>query len=110
MTARPHPDPAHRAADVTDTAAEVDATFRTQRRIATTYGLVFFAVTLSVPVLTVVLEWWTEGRLLGGMSPAFAMTAIGLYVVFFALGVAASSLASTVEDRMLGGPPDEDLR
>jgi len=60
--------------------------------------------TLAVPALTLVLDWWSEGRVLGGMSPAFLMTAVGLYVFFFALAVAAASLASTVEDRMLGEP------
>jgi len=101
------PEPNTPPAEVTDTAAEVDATFRTQRQIAVTYGLVFLVLTLSVPALTLVLPWWSEGRLPGGMSPAFAMTAIGLYLVFFALGVAASTLASTVEDRMLGGQHDD---
>jgi len=87
-----------------DTAAEVDATFRTERRIAVGYFVVFCVATLAVPALTLVLDWWSEGRVLGGMSPAFLMTAVGLYVFFFALAVAASSLASTVEDRMLGEP------
>jgi hypothetical protein len=36
------------------------------------------------------------------MSPAFVMTAAGLYVFFFLLALAASSLATAVEDRMLG--------
>ena len=85
-----------------DTAAEVDATFRTQRRIVFGYFAVFLFVTLAVPALTLVLDWWSEGRLIGGMSPAFVMTAAGLYVFFFLLALAASSLATAVEDRMLG--------
>lgn len=101
------PEPSTPRTDVTDTVAEVDATFRTQRRIAVTHALVFLAVTLAVPALTLVLPWWSEGRLPGGMSPAFAMTAVGLYIVFFGLGLAASTLATTVEDRMLGGDPDD---
>lgn len=86
-----------------DTPAEVDATFRTQRRIAVGYFLLFFAVTIAVPALTLVLDWWSTGRVFGAMSPNFVMAAVGLYVFFFLLAVAASSLASAVEDRMLGG-------
>jgi hypothetical protein len=91
-----------------DTTAEVDATFRTERRIAVGYFLVFLVATLLVPALTLVLEWWSEGRVIGGMSPVFLMTAVGLYVFFFLLALAAASLASTVEDRMLGEPQPED--
>lgn len=90
--------------DEYDTAAEVDATFRTQRRIAIGYFLVFLIVTVGVPSLTLVLDWWSSGRVIGGMSPNFAMAAVGLYVFFFALALAAASLATAVEDRMLGGP------
>lgn len=92
-----------------ETAAEVDATFRTQRRIAVGYFLLFLVVTLAVPALALVLPWWTDGRLPGGMSPAFAMTAFGLYAFFFLLGLAASTLATAVEDRMLGVPEPDDV-
>jgi hypothetical protein len=95
--------------DEHDTPAEVDATFRTQRRIAVGYFLVFLVVTLSVPLLAVVLDWWSEGQLLGALSPNFVTVAVGLYVFFFLIGLAAASLATAVEERMLGGPdwPDD---
>lgn len=85
-----------------DTTAEVDATFRTVRRVAIGYFGVFLAVILAVPTLTLLLGWWSEGRI-AGMSPNFLMAAGGLYLVFFAVALAASSLADAVEDRMLGG-------
>jgi hypothetical protein len=85
-----------------DTTAEVDATFRTQRRVAVGYFVVFLAVILAVPALTLVLGWWSSGRI-AGMSPNFLMAAGGLYVVFFLVALAASSLADAIEDRMLGG-------
>lgn len=88
--------------DEFDTDAEVDAAFRTQRRVALGYFGVFIAVTLAVPTLTLVLGWWSDGRI-GGMSPNFLMAAGGLYLVFFVVALAASSLADAVEDRMLGG-------
>lgn len=88
-----------------DTDAEVDAAFRTQRRVALGYFVVFLGVILAVPTLTLILTWWTDGRILG-MSPNFLMAAGGLYLVFFVVALAATSLADTVEDRMLGGGDD----
>ena len=91
-----------------DTPAEVDALFRTQRRIAVGYFAVFQLVTLGVPALTLVLDWWSQGRVVGGMSPAFAMAAVVLYAFFALLAGAAGALASAVEDRMLGDPTRDD--
>jgi hypothetical protein len=86
-----------------DTPAEVDATFRTQRRIAIGYFLMFLVGVLAIPLLTALLDWWSIGRLVGEMSPGFAMVAVGLYAFFFALGLGAATLTNAVEDRMLGG-------
>lgn len=92
-----------------DTLAEVEATVQTQRRTALGYALVFLLVTGAVPVLTLVLPWWSGSRLAGGLSPNFLVAAVGLYLFFLGLGTAAASLASAIEDRMLGGPhPGED--
>ncbi|MGH3665205.1 MAG: hypothetical protein ACRDU8_03760 [Egibacteraceae bacterium] len=101
-------DPFQRAdhADEFDSAAEVDANFRTQRRIAVGYFAVFLVVMFGVPALTLVLDWWSAGRLLGGMSPNFVMGAAGLYLFLIALAAAAATLANAVEDRMLGGRPE----
>ena len=99
--------PEHRGPlDEYDTPAEVDAIFRTQRRIAFGYLAVFAAVVLAVPLLTVTLQWWSTGRLIGAISPNFAMAAAGLYLVFLAIGIGAASLASAVEDGMLGSDAD----
>lgn len=96
------------AGDEWDSPAEVEATFRTQRRVAVGYFLVFLVVTFTVPVLSLTWTWWTHARLFGGMSPSFLMAAGGLYVFFLALGLLAATLAEGVEDRMLGpGATDE---
>lgn len=87
-----------------DTPAEVDATFRTLRRVAVSYFALFLVVVFCVPALTLVLDWWSEGRLIGGMSPSFVMAAFGLYACFFLIGLAAATLSTAVESRMLGGP------
>jgi hypothetical protein len=94
--------------DEYDTPAEVDATFRTLRRVAVGYFAVFVAGLVALPVLSVAVDWWSDGRLIGGMSPGFAMTALGLYVFFFAIALAAATLSTAVEDRMLGGPGHDD--
>lgn len=93
-----------------DTSAEVDAAFRSQRRIAVTYFVLFLVVVGGVALVTVSSSWATADRVLGGFSPSFLMTAIGLYLFFVVVGVAAASLANGVDDRMLGadslpGPP-----
>lgn len=93
--------------EVQDTPAEVDAAFRTLRRVAVTYFIVFLAVVAAFPVLTMTLDWWTESRLLGELSPAFLAAAVGLYVVFAVIGIAAATLSSSVESRMLGGTGHE---
>ncbi len=93
--------------ELPDTPAEVDAAFRTQRRIAVTYFVVFLTVVASFPVLTVTLDWWTESRLFGDLSPAFLAASVGLYAVFAVIGIAAATLSSSVESRMLGGTATE---
>ncbi|GGM25861.1 hypothetical protein ACFQBY_04250 [Promicromonospora citrea] len=103
--------------DEHDTPAEVDAAFRTLRRVAITHVVLFLAALMGVPALSLTLGWWSDGRLAGGMSPGFAMAAFGLYAFFLVIGLAAASLSSAVEARMLGGrhvddadgfPPEED--
>jgi hypothetical protein len=95
-----------REVDEHDTPAEVDAAVRTLRRVALGYFTVFLVAVTGVPALTLTLDWWSTGRLIGGMSPSFVMAAFGLYVFFFLIGLAAATLSTAVEARMLGGPAD----
>lgn len=91
-----------------DTPAEVDAAFRTQRRVALTYFIVFLVVVAAFPVLSSMLDWWLESRLIGDLSPGFLTVAVGLYAVFAAIGIAAATLSSSVESRMLGAQGSQD--
>jgi uncharacterized membrane protein len=91
-----------------DAPAEVAAAARTQRRIAIAYALVFALSILAVPVLSLTLPWWSGARLIGGMSPNFVAVAGGMYAFFLTLGIAAASLARSVEVRMLGSSDDAD--
>lgn len=90
-----------------DTPAEVDAAFRTLRRVAVGYFALFVVVAIAVPALTLTVAWWSDGRLIGGMSPSFVMAAFGLYACFFLIGLAGATLSSAVESRMLGGPASD---
>jgi hypothetical protein len=90
-----------------DGPAEVEASARTQRRIAIGYGLVFMLGILAVPVLALTLPWWSGSRLIGGMSPSFVTVAGGLYLFFLLLGISVATLAHSVEGRMLGSSDDE---
>lgn len=107
----------HDDVDALDTPPEVDATFRTLRRVAVGYFVVLLLAVASFPVLSVALDGWFSARLLGGLSPGFAMAAFGLYLTFAVIGIAAASLSSAVESRMLGtsgaaadDPGDEDVQ
>jgi hypothetical protein len=92
--------------DEFDTPAEVDAVFRTQRRIAFGYALLFLGGIFTVPALTLFTDWWATGRLVGWWTTSFATTGVGLYLFFFLLGMGAASLANGVERRMLGSLHD----
>lgn len=108
MDATLHEPSAATPTDEFDSPTEVEATFRTQRRAALSHVVVFLMIVFGVPTLNIVLDWWTRARLLGGMSPSFVMAAVGLYVFFFVLAVAAASLANGIEDGMLGAHAGDD--
>ncbi len=91
--------------DEFDTPAEVDAVFRTQRRIAVGYFIVFLGGLLLIPLGTLAAAWWPGSRL-SGWATGFVVAGAGLYVFFFVLGLGAASLANGVEQRMLGTPDD----
>lgn len=88
--------------DEFDTPAEVDAVFRTQRRIAVGYFVVFVGGMLLIPLATLASGWW--GGRLSVWATGFVVAGAGLYVFFFVLGLGAASLANGVEQRMLGTP------
>jgi len=85
----------------TDTPAEVDAVWRSLRRVALSYLALFLLGTLGIALAIVGLPWTTDATV-GGFSPAFLLAAAGLYAFFLAVAIAASLLANTIEDRMMG--------
>ena len=99
------------AGDEFDSPAEVDAAFRTQRRIAVGYFVVFVGGVLVIPLGTAAAVWW-PGLRLSSWAIGFVVAGAGLYLFFFLLGLGAASLANGVERRMLGTQADgtRDLR
>lgn len=97
--------------DDSDTAAEVDAAFRSQRRIAVVYFAIFLVVLLTTVGATTIGRWATGTRIGSAFTPAFILASVGLFGFFVAIGLAAALLADAVDERMLGaaslpGPPD----
>ena len=93
--------------DEFDTPAEVDAVFRTQRRIAVAHFAVFLGGILLIPAVTLLTGWSSENRV-AQWATGFVAIGAGLYLFFFLLSMAAASLATGVEHRMLGTPTDAD--
>lgn len=93
--------------DEFDTPAEVDAVFRTQRRIAVAHFVVFLGGILTIPAITLLTEWSATSRI-AQWATGFVAIGAGLYLFFFVLGIGAASLANGVEQRMLGTPADAD--
>jgi len=85
-----------------DESADVDAAFRSQRRIAVAYFVVFAAGIVGAAVATSSSQWAVADRVLGGFSPSFLIAAVVIYVFVLAIGLAAATLANGVDDRMLG--------
>ncbi len=90
------------ALDDVDTATEVEAAFRSQRRAALGWFALFCVAVFGVPAATALFGWWSTGELVAGMSPAFLAAAMGLYLAFVTVAVVAARAANQTEERMLG--------
>ncbi len=85
-----------------DTSAEVDAAFRSQRRIALGHFTVFLIGIVGLGLSILLSDWAIGDRVVGGFSPSFLLAAIGLYGLFVVIAVAGASLANGVDNKMLG--------
>lgn len=90
-----------------DTADEVDAAFRSQRRAAISHFLLFALLVGGCVVAVLSLRWWTESQIISGLSPGFVIVGGGFYMAFVVIALSASTLANGLEDSMMGPPPDE---
>jgi uncharacterized membrane protein (DUF485 family) len=70
-----------RHGDHVDTIESVNRVFVQQRRLAFTYGAVFFLVTLLIPAFSVWWPWWYSVEIWGGFTANYFVVAL-LYFVF----------------------------
>lgn len=90
------------AGDQFDTVAEVDACYRAQRRLSFTYGGIFLAITLTIPLLTATAPAWNNQPVWGGFTLNYLVVAILYHVAYVLLGLAYTIQANRLEDEILG--------
>lgn len=90
--------------DEFDVAEEVEAVFKAQRRLSFRYGGLFMALTLTIPILHITWEFWSQVTIWGGFTLAY-LTAYVLYPLgYILLALAYTVQANRLEEELLGGP------
>ncbi|MEW6047376.1 MAG: hypothetical protein AB1609_12995 [Bacillota bacterium] len=85
-----------------DTPEEVEAVFRAQRRLSLRYGAIFFAVTVTMPLLHTFWRFWTDVPVLGGFTLA-ELSILFLYPAFcIVIGLGYAVEANRLEESVLG--------
>lgn len=87
-----------RHGDHVDTIESVDVVFRAQRKLSFTYGAVFFAVTLAVPAMTVVLESWWKAKIWGGFTMNYLFVSLLYYVFLWTMAWTFSKKADRLDE------------
>jgi uncharacterized membrane protein (DUF485 family) len=83
-----------------DTIENVDYVFHRQRRLSFTFGAIFFAVTLLVPVLTVSWQWWWEVTIWGGFTANYLVVALLYFVFLWVMAWVYSHMADKLDERL----------
>jgi len=84
--------------DTMDTVSEV---FKKQRRLSFTYGAVFFAVTLAVPVMTVWVEGWYAVPIWGGFTANYLFVSLLYYVFLWTMAWTYSKQADKLDTELM---------
>lgn len=85
-----------------DDAPEVDAVFRAQRRLSFLYGGIFFAVTMSIPVLSMTSQFWRSAPVLLGFSLNYLVVGFVYHLLYVLIGAAYALQANRLEQELLG--------
>lgn len=85
-----------------DTPESVERCFRAQRKLAFTYGAIFFASVLLIPFLSGTSEWWYGKEIFGGFTLNYLVVAIFFHVFYVLLGYFYAKQANDLEDKILG--------
>ncbi|XEC96737.1 hypothetical protein AB6A23_09500 [Paenibacillus tarimensis] len=82
----------------TEELAEVEKTYRAQRKLSFTYGSVFFAVTLLIPFLSGTAEWWYGKPFLFGFTFNLLTSLLLFYVFYWILALFFVKKANKLDD------------
>lgn len=96
--------------DHTDTIESVDLVFRAQRKLSFSYGGVFFAVTLGIPALTVLVEDWYATPIMGGMTLNWLVVSILYFVFLWVMAWTYAKQADKLDDRLMGMADELDAK
>lgn len=83
-----------------DTIESVDVVFRAQRKLSFSFAAVFFAVTLSIPVMSVLWEPWYGTRIWGGFTANYLFVSLLYYVFLWVLSFTYIKKADALDDRL----------
>ena len=87
--------------DHIDTIETVDAVFRSQRKLSFTYGAVFFAVTLSIPALSVWVPGWYGTTIWGGFTLNYLTVSLLYYVFLWVMAWTYSKQADKLDENLM---------
>jgi uncharacterized membrane protein (DUF485 family) len=78
----------------------VDLVFREQRKLSFTYGAVFFAVTLAIPVSSVWWKSWYAVPIWGGFTANYLFVSLLYYVFLWTMAWVYSKQADKLDERL----------
>lgn len=84
-----------------DSPEMVDRCFKAQRKLSFTYGAVFFAIVLLIPLLSSTSEWWYGKEIWGGFTLNYLVVALFFHVIYFFLGLSYARKANRLEDELI---------
>ena len=87
--------------DHIDTIETVELVFREQRKLSFTYGLIFFAVTLAIPAMSVWLESWYATPIMGGFTANYFVVAIAYFVFLWVMAWMYSKQADKLDEKLM---------
>lgn len=93
-----------------DTIENVDFVFRKQRKLSFTFGAIFFAVTLLIPVFTVWWPWWWEVSFWGGFTANYFVVALLYFVFLWAMAWIYSHMADKLDEQLAHMDVEEQQR
>jgi uncharacterized membrane protein (DUF485 family) len=86
--------------DHLDTIETVDIVFKAQRKLSFTFGAIFFGVTLGIPALSVLSEWWYGTPIWGGFTPNYLFVAIIYFFFLWGMAWTYSKQADKLDERL----------